>query len=479
MNQTSSTWGLYTDYYELSMAQGYFLAGKKDEQTVFDYFYRTNPYEGGFLVFAGMADLLNLLESFRYSAEDIEYLRSTGMNSDFLSFLSNFEFHGTIHSVREGEIVFPSEPIVRIEGNIIETQLIETVLLNVLNFQSLIATKAYRVKLACGDKPFADFGLRRAQGLGGIFASRATLIGGASSTSNVHAAKLYNLPVSGTMAHSWIQSFEDELTAFRTYVRINPSTSVLLLDTYDTLNSGLPHAIQVAKEMEEEGNRLIGVRLDSGDLAYLSKKVRKALDGAQLEYVKIIASNQLNEDVVKSLDEQQARLDGYGIGTELVTGKPDASLDGVYKLALCNGIPRMKISENLEKMTLPGSKNLYRYFDHEGNFYRDGILLESDDVSSIEEIVHPIHPERRTCVKELSSELLLHKVFENGKPVSDLPSPIECHDYLLSRSALLPQEHKRFIMPHLYKVGISKTLFTLRDDLRKKLNQSLPNTFNL
>ena len=466
---STETLGLYTDFYELSMAQGYFLAGKKEEQTVFDYFFRTNPFEGGFLVFAGLADFLNSLSAFRYSEEDLNYLEKQGLRSEFLDYLKDFRFGGTIYSVKEGEIVFPNEPILRVEGNIIEAQLIETMLLNILNFQSLIATKSFRMKLVCGEKSFADFGLRRAHGFGGIQASRATIIGGASSTSNVYAGFLYDIPVSGTMAHSWVQSFDDELTAFREYARFNPNGTVLLVDSYDTLRSGVPNTIIVAKEMEAIGNKVVGIRLDSGDLAYLSKKARKMLDAADLKYIKIFASNQLNEYVVGSLNEQHAPLDGYGVGTELVTGKPDAALDGVYKLALCNGTPRMKISENVEKMTYPGRKSLYRYYDSEGNFFRDGILLESEDSDSCDCIYNPILPDKCTKVNGLSRENLHTKVFENQMITAPLPSPQVCHEYLMSRSALLPAEHKRFIMPHIYKVGISKALFELREQLRKKI----------
>lgn len=468
-NISSETLGLYTDFYELSMAQGYFLAGKKEEQTVFDYFYRTNPFEGGFLVFAGLSDLLHSLSNFRYSDEHIQYLKEQGFNSDFLHYMKDFRFNGTIYSVREGEIVFPNEPLLRIEGNIIEAQLIETMLLNILNFQSLIATKAFRIKLVSGEKSFADFGLRRAHGAGGILASRAAIIGGASSTSNVEAGHLYDIPVSGTMAHSWVQSFDDELTAFREYARFNPDRAILLADTYDTLRSGVPNAIIIAKEMEAAGKKLAGIRLDSGDLAYFSKKARKMLDNAGFEYVKILASNQLNEYVIQSLNEQHAPIDGYGIGTELITGKPDGALDGVYKLALSNEIPRMKISENIEKMTFPGRKSLYRYYDSEGNFFRDGILLESEDSDSCESIYNPVHPDKYTTVTGLKRESLHLKVFENNTITTLLPSPQECHTYLLSRAILLPAEHKRFIMPHLYKVGTSKALLELRDQLRSAL----------
>lgn len=469
-NLSSETLGLFTDYYELSMAQGYFFAGKKEEVTVFDYFYRSNPYGGGFLVFAGLADFVEALSAFRYSDQNLDYLRKLGFHAEFLDYLKNFRFRGTIFSVKEGELVFPNEPILRVEGDIIEAQLIETLLLNILNYQSLIATKAFRMKLVCGEKTFADFGLRRAHGSGGIQASRAAIIGGASSTSNLYAGFCYNIPVSGTMAHSWVQSFKDELTAFTEYARVNPTNTTLLVDTYDTLRSGIPNAILIAKELEKNGNKLVGIRLDSGDLAYLSKKGRKMLDAAGLNYVKIFASNQLNEYVISSLNEQHAPIDGYGIGTELITGKPDAALDGVYKLSLCNDIPRMKISENIEKMTYPGKKSLYRYYDSDGNFSGDGILLDQEDPGSCDCIYNPVHPEKWTVVTGLKREPLHHKVYGNEAITNPLPTPQQCHDYLMSRAQLLPSEHKRFIMPHIYKVGTSKELLELRNKLRKKIN---------
>ncbi len=470
-NITNKHVGLYTDFYELSMAQGFYFAGKKEEQVVFDYFYRTNPFEGGFLVFAGLADLLHALKEFRYSQSELDYLAQTGLSPEFITYLENFRFKGKVWSVREGEILFPHEPIVRVEGNIIEAQLVETLLLNILNFESLIATKAFRIKLAAKGKPFADFGLRRAHSAGGIHASRATVIGGASSTSNVLAGFVYDIPVSGTMAHSWVQSFDSELEAFRAYAKFNPHTTILLVDTYDTLNSGIPNAITIAKEMAANGLSLKGVRLDSGDLAYLSKKARAKLDCAGLKEVQIIASNQLNENVVKSLDEQGAKIDGFGIGTELVTGKPDSALDGVYKLAECNGIPRMKISENIEKLTLPGKKKLYRFYDEEDKFYRDGILLDNETPESCGYIVNPAFPEKKSYIGELKSEELQKLVFDNGNILAEALNPMEIHQYLLRRAEQLPDEHKRFIMPHIYKVGISPGVLELRNQLIAKYDK--------
>ena len=462
--------GLYTDYYELAMAEGFYFCEKKDQQATFNYFFRTNPYNGGFTVFAGLADFLELLQKFIYSKSDIQYLKTLGFKNEFLEFLKNFRFSGNIQSVREGEIVFPNEPVLQVSGNIIECQLIESFLLNILNFESLIATKAFRIKLVSGKNVFSDFGLRRAQGFGAIHASRAACIGGASSTSNVLAGKLFSIPVSGTQAHSWIQSFDNELNAFRAYSGVHPENTVLLVDSYDTLKSGIPNAIIVAKEMEEKGQHLKAIRLDSGDLAYLSKKARKMLDDAGLNHVKIIASNQLNEHVIKTLlKDQNAAIDAFGIGTELVTGKSDAALDGVYKLVEIDGLPKMKFSENIEKNTLPAKKQLYRIFDHTGKFYRDVVALESENPEEINVIYHPVYPEINTRINGLTAEKLLVEVANGGKVFLEKQTPAEIHQYLETRAELLPDEHKRFISPHIYKTGISEKLMETRNKLSKQI----------
>jgi nicotinate phosphoribosyltransferase len=458
--------GLYTDFYELKMAYGYFRKGRNNETAVFDYFFRTNPFENDFTVFAGLRDLLGMLGHFRFSPSDIDYLRDQGFPEDFLHYLAGFKFCGTIYSVEEGEIVFPREPLLRVEGNLIETQLVESLLLNVLNFESLVATKAYRIREVAGDRNFSEFGLRRAQGLGAIMASRASCIGGADSTSNTLAARIYGIPPSGTQAHSWIQSFNTELEAFRTYAEIHGNSTILLADTYDTLRSGIPNAITVAKEMETKGQKLKGIRLDSGDLAYLSKRARKMLDDAGLPYVIIVASNQLNEYVIQSLlTEQDAPIDAFGVGTELVSAKPDAALDGVYKLAAINRSPRMKISENVEKVTLPGIKELVRFYDTGGFFFRDGIFLKDESMDGSLIIYHPVYPEKNTDVSGLKYEYLLRPVFSDGNILIQDKSPGEIHAFLKNRIALLPVEHQRFVRPHLYKVGISHSLLNLRNNL--------------
>ncbi len=319
------------------MAQGYFLSGKKDTPARFDYFFRKAPFNGSFVIFAGLHNLLEMLEGFSFDTDALYFLESRRFNPKFLEYLGNFRFEGNVFASPEGEIVFPYEPLISVEGSLIECQLIESMLLNIINFKSLIATKASRISHAAGNREFVDFGLRRGQGTGSIQASRAAIIGGAASTSNMLAACHYGLKSTGTQAHSWIQSFEDELSAFRQFSRTFPENCILLVDTYDTLRTGVPNAIKVAKEMEREGNKLSGIRLDSGDLAYLSKNARKMLDDEGLQYVKIIASNQLDEYVIRSLREQNAPIDSFGVGTNLITGKKDAALDGVYKLVHSDG----------------------------------------------------------------------------------------------------------------------------------------------
>ncbi|HYQ58843.1 MAG TPA: nicotinate phosphoribosyltransferase [Draconibacterium sp.] len=462
--------GLYTDLYELTMAQGYFFCQKKDQQTSFDYYFRTNPYKGGYTVFAGLQDFIDALQEFTYSDTDLEFLKSNSFKDEFLEYLSEFKFSGDIYSVKEGEIVFPNEPVLSVEGNIVECQLLESLLLNILNFESLIATKAFRIKHISGQKLFADFGLRRAQSFSAIHASRAACIGGASSTSNTLAGKIYDIPVSGTMAHSWVQSFDLELEAFRAFAQTNPGNTILLVDTYNTLKSGVPNAITVGHEMAAKGKKLKAIRLDSGDLAYLSKKSRKMLDEAGLPDVQILASNQLNEYVIKTLLlDQNAAIDGFGIGTEMITGKSDAALDGVYKLTEIDGEPKMKFSENTEKITLPGKKQLVRYFDEEGKFYRDGILLQQEKAEEVHAIFHRIYPERNTNVSQLKFEHIREKVVEQGNILLQDKNPADIYAYLETRATQLPDEHKRFISPHLYKVGISDKLMTTRNALTEKL----------
>jgi len=338
--------------------------------------------------------------------------------------------------------------------------------LNTLNFSSLISTKAARIKQAAGEKPVVDFGLRRSQGLGGLQASKAAIIGGFEGTSNVLAGMQNDIPVNGTMAHSWIQSFEDELTAFRTYAQFYPDSSILLVDTYSTLKHGVPNAIKVAKELEEKGHKLVGIRLDSGDLAYFARKSREMLDKAGLEYVKIAVSNQLDEYLIKSLFDQGAPIDLFGVGTKLVTAYDDPALDGVYKLSSINGKPTLKISENEEKITLPDAKKVIRYFNQDGSFYSDGIALADEEIPDV--IYHPYITHRSTHVGHLRSEELQHKVVENGQVVIEIPTLKESAQYAHSRLQKLNDEHKRFDNPHVYKVGLSNQLRELKIELLNK-----------
>jgi nicotinate phosphoribosyltransferase len=454
---------LYTDFYELTMAQGYFLSGRHQQPANFDYFFRSLPFKGGYVVFAGLSDLLKIIENFKFHKYEIDYLKEQGFKDSFLSYLKEFSFKGSIFSVKEGEVVFPNEPILRVEGTILETQIIETILLNTLNFSSLIATKAARIKQVAGNRPVLDFGLRRSQGLGGLQASKAAMIGGVQGSSNVLAGQMYDISVSGTMAHSWIQSFENELTAFRTYAEHYPDSSILLVDTYNTIKSGVPNAIKVAKELEEKGHRLKAIRLDSGDLAYLARKSRHMLDNAGLEYVQIAASNQLDEYVIKSILDQKAPIDVFGVGTKLVTAYDEPALDGVYKLSSINGNPTLKISENVEKITLPDIKELTRFVNKDGSFNCDGISLDQEKTP--ETIFHPFITHKSTNVSQLQPEQIAHKVVENGKVIAPSTSIKESAEYAKQRLSKLNDEHKRFDNPHVYKVGVSEGLRKLKDQL--------------
>jgi len=457
---------VFTDFYELTMAQGYFLSGRKNESATFDYFFRKMPFNGGYVVFAGISDFLDLIKNYHFSKDEIEYLKSQGFKEPFLEYLKDFSFKGNIYAAREGEIVFGNTPLVKVSGNLIETQIIETLLLNILNFESLIATKASRIRQAAGNRTVLDFGLRRSQGFGGIQASKAAIIGGLDGSSNVMSGMLHGISVGGTMAHSWIQSFEDELSAFRTYAEHFPENTILLVDTYDTLSQGIPNAITVAKELKDKGHELKAIRLDSGDLSYLSKQARKMLDDAGFKNVKIAVSNQLDEYLIKSLLDQESPIDIFGVGTKLVTAYDDPALGGVYKLASVNGIPTLKMSENIEKLTLPGSKKVTRFYNEDGSFYADGISL--DDESIPEVIEHPHFSTKKIHTIELDSSPLLEQKVTKGKLVSKISNTKESADYVRSRIKLLNPEYKRFDNPHVYKVGISKRLKILRDQIIEK-----------
>jgi len=461
---------LYTDLYQIAMGQAYFLDGTAEKPAVFDYFFRTIPFSGGYVVFAGLDPFLQAVENLKFSPEDLEYLRQIGFRPDYLDYLENFRFGGDIYSVKEGEVVFPLEPVIRVEGRLFEAQLVETLLLNLVNYQSLIATKASRMRLAAGNRVLSDFGLRRAPAHGGLLASRAAIIGGFDSTSNVEAARLFDLEPAGTMAHSFIESHGDEFQAFMKFVEANPERAILLVDTYDTLRSGVPNAIKAGLELEKRGFRLKGIRLDSGDLAYLSEKARAMLDEAGLHHVKIVASNLLDEQVIRSLIEQEAPIDIYGVGTKLVTGVPDAALDGVYKLSVFDGQPRMKLSDNLTKTTLPGRKQVTRFRDAEGFFMADAIQLVDEPVP--ERMFHPVEPGKSLDLKAYQDDLLLKKVMSGGRLQKTITPVTEIAAYARRRLQQLPPEHKRFEYPHVYKVGLSHKLLNLRNELMEKYRQN-------
>lgn len=461
--------GSYTDLYEITMGEVAFLQKRQDLPVVFDYFFRTVPSRGGYAIFAGLQDVLEALAALRFTPGDIAFLRDRHFDAGYLDFLQRFMFRGRVYAVREGEVIFPHCPVLRVEGTLFETQLVETLILNLLNFESLIATKASRIRYAVGDRILSDFGFRRAHGPGGILAARAAVIGGFQSTSNVYAAELYELEASGTMAHAFIESYGSELEAFRAFSLVRPRGCVFLVDTYDTLKSGVPNVITVAKEMEQRGHRALGIRLDSGDLAYLASEARRMLDEAGLSYMKIAVSNQLDEYVIRSLLDQRAPIDIFGVGTKLVTGHPDAAFDGVYKLALVGSRPAMKLSETPSKLTLPGVKQVRRVFGQDGRFFgADVILLEGQGGAPVPVMYHPFEPGKSLEIGHLRQEPLMQLVMEEGEPLHPPSSLADLAAWCASRLRLLPAEYKRFENPHQYKVGLSKRLLQLRDETRER-----------
>lgn len=470
MNPTQEL-AFFLDFYHLTMAQGFFLSGQHERRARFDYGFRTLPFGGGYAVFAGLGTLLPLVQdSFRFHPQQLRFLRGQGFKPEFLDYLSSFRFQGDIHSVREGEVVFPNTPIVYVEGGLVETLLIETLLLNQLNFSTLIATKAARLRHAATGRDIVEYGLRRAQSWGGQTATLAAYIGGAKATSNVMAAYENGIPLSGTMAHAWVQAFDSELEAFRAYAKVYPDRCTLLVDTYDTLKSGLPNAIKVAKELESEGHRLHAIRLDSGDLAALSVAARQLLDKNKLQYVKIAASNDLDEKLIHSLIAQGAQIDVFGVGTNLVTAKDCPALGGVYKLAAIDGKPRVKISENIFKVNLPGFKKLLRWTDAEGRFMADGVLSADEEAPRRlydQYISDQSHDVSRWAVAEIQAP-----VMKKGKILTALPKPSESMEFAQNRLALLPEAHKRFENPHIYPVGVSRNLLQLRSRLVRSRNQT-------
>ncbi len=465
---------LLTDFYQLTMMNGYLKNNVHNDIVVFDLFFRKNPSENSYTIICGLEQVINYIENLQFSEEDIDYLRSLdSFDEEFFQVLREFKFTGDIYSVPEGSVMFPYEPILRIKATCFEAQLIETALLNMINFQSLIATKAARVCTAAKGDPVLEFGLRRAQGPdAAIYGARAAYIGGCAGTSNVLAGKMFNIPVSGTQAHSWIQKFDTELEAFRAYAKIYPHNCLLLVDTYDTLKSGVPNAITVFKELEAEGFIPSGIRIDSGDIAYLSKEARRLLDAAGFPDVKIVASSDLDEDVINSLKIQDAAVDSWGVGTNLITSKGCPALGGVYKLAAVeeNGVllPKIKISENPEKITNPGYKKVVRIYDKNGEFALADVIMLEDEVVDTDKpltIFHPIYTWKKKTFTNYSIKELLVPIFVDGQLVYKRRSTEEIREYAKTELTTLWPEYKRLNRPQLYKVDLSERLWRLKDTM--------------
>ncbi len=469
MNKLSA---LFTDPYELTMAQGYFKY-EMNNHGVFDMFFRRQPFGGGFSVFAGLEDLLEFLMNFRFTPEDLEYLEGLGyFEQPFLDYLKSFHFTGDVYAVPEGTLVFPMEPLVRIHGTLIETQIIESILLNILNFETLIATKSARIYLASNKGTILEFGLRRAQGPdGAMSASRAAYIGGASATSNTLAGRVYGIPVAGTMAHSWILAFDSEEQAFHRYAELYPNNTILLIDTFNTLRSGIKNAIKIGLKLKALG-KSFGVRLDSGDIQYLSNEVRAALDRAGLTDAKIAVSNELEEEIIYHLVSSKCPIDIWGVGTHLVTGGGDPAFTGVYKLCAREKdgtyIPTMKVSDNPEKSTNPGIKQVYRFHDAAGHPLADLITFADSPVPSEGPITfhHPYMDYRRfTLCPEGPVVPLLEKKMENGILMNPHPSLKENQQRALQSLDTIDPTFTRILNPHVYKVSISEEVKQLKDSI--------------
>ena len=476
-NMPPANSALFTDFYSLTMAQGYWKKNR-NRRAVFEMFFRRQPFGGGYAIFAGLGTLLERLQSFAFSADDTAWLKSLGLFDEaFIDYLANFRFTGSLWALNEGTVVFPQEPLIRVEGGLIECQIIEGMLLNIINFQSLVATKTCRVWLASGKSSVMEFGLRRAQGPdGAMSASRAAYIGGAAGTSNTLAGKVFNIPVLGTMAHSWVMSFPGEEEAFDAYAELYPDKTVFLIDTYDTLKSGIQSAIRVGKKLREQGKRF-GVRLDSGDIQYLSSEVRRMLDQAGLHDATITVSNDLDESIIETLVNSGAPVDTWGVGTQMVTGGKDSAFSGVYKLAACedaNGrlMPVMKFSDNLEKTTNPGVKQVWRIQDGQGSAVADVLSLDSPGVTDqLEKGVryafwHPQADYRHFYhIIEGSAVSMLKPRLANGELCAPLPALAEIRGHVASGLASFDSTYKRLLNPHGYKVSITEHLRRLKLEL--------------
>ena len=468
---------LMTDLYQLTMMQSYFDNGM-NERAVFDMFFRAKK-NIEYAVFAGLEQVVDYIRNLRFTEEDIDYLRSTkNFTEPFLDSLRNFRFTGNLYSVREGTIVFPDEPIVTVEAPLPEAQFVETALLNMINHQTLIATKASRVMTAAG-RGVMEFGLRRAQGPdAGIYGARAAIIGGLESTSNVLAGQMFDVAVSGTHAHSYVMSFPDELSAFRAYAKSYPDNCLLLLDTYDTLKSGLPNALTVFDELAKSGHRPRGVRMDSGDLAYLSKKIRKALDERGYPDAKICASGDLDEYSIRSLLSQGAKIDVWGVGTKLITSEDVPSLGGVYKLSAVKAgeeyQPRIKISENVVKITNPGFKKLVRIYDRDNMAQADLIMLKDEQIDESKPltIFHPVETWKKTTFTEYRVKDLREQVLKEGELVKPLPDFAQVVAFARGEKASFYEEYTRLDNQQIYKVDLSEGLYEVKRALIDKYHNN-------
>jgi nicotinate phosphoribosyltransferase len=473
----ASSMSLLTDLYQITMSYGYWKSGKANQEAVFNLFFRENPFKGGYTIACGLEYIVNYIENFKFSEGDLAYLGQMKgaddqplFEQEFLDFLKDMKFECDIDAVPEGTIVFPHEPMVRVKGPIYQCQLLETPLLNIINFQSLIATKASRVKIAAENDAVLEFGLRRAQGIdGALAASRSAFIGGCSSTSNVLAGKLFDIPVSGTHAHSWIMSFENEKKAFETYAETIPNNVVLLVDTYNTIE-GIKTAIEVGHDLKKKGKKLHGIRIDSGDLAYFSRKARNMLDEAGFLETKIVASNDLDEHLIKSLKQQDACIDVWGIGTKLVTAYDQPALGAVYKLSAIKSDSaweyKLKLSEQSIKINNPGIQQVRR-FTRNGQFMGDMIYDESSSEQDIQMMIDPMDPTRRRTFdsKKFTSEDLLVKIFKKGEVLFQPPSIHEIKSYCQSQLERMDKSTLRFDYPHKYAVGLEASLHQLKTDL--------------
>lgn len=475
---------LLTDLYELTMMQGYFET-QENETVVFDVFFRANPNQSGYSIMAGLDQVIQYIKNLNFSYEDVDYLRSLGIFSDdFLHYLSGFHFSGDIYAIEEGSVIFPKEPLLKVVAPIMEAQLVETAILNIINHQSLIATKASRVVYEAQGDGVMEFGLRRAQGPdAGLYGARAAMIGGCVGTSNVLAGRKFDVPVLGTHAHSWIMSFKDEYTAFKEYARLYPDACTLLVDTYDTLKSGVPNAIRVFKEMRAEGihPKSYGIRLDSGDLAYLSKKARKMLDEAGFEDATIAASNDLDEFLIHDLKIQGAKINSWGVGTHLITSRDCPSFGGVYKLAAIQNeqgefVPKIKLSENTEKITNPGNKTIYRIYDKETGKLRADLICFADETFDESEDLMLFDPDatwKRTLLPGGTYRMkeLLKPIFIHGECVYQSPTVKEIAAFCKEEKATLWDETMRLVNPHEVYVDLSQKLYDTKSALLNEMSK--------